>query len=131
MDDSSALCPCQSGQEYAECCGRFHRGDAAAGTAEELMRSRYSAFAVGAEDYLLQTWYSETRPTAVELDPKQKWTGLEILGTRKGGPQDKMGTVEFTARFRQDGADHEHHEVSTFVRDDGGSWVYREALSLE
>jgi SEC-C motif-containing protein len=95
------------------------------------MRSRYSAFAVGAEDYLLQTWYVETRPTAVELDPKQKWTGLEILGTRKGGQQDKMGTVEFTARFRKDGADHEHHEVSTFVRDDGGRWVYREALSLE
>ncbi|EMY34810.1 hypothetical protein D477_007831 [Arthrobacter crystallopoietes BAB-32] len=126
---SSAPCPCQSGAGYDACCGRLHRGKAEAATAEELMRSRYSAFAVGDRTYLLKTWSSETRPRGLELDPGQEWTGLEILRVAKGGAEDRVGTVEFRARFRTGGIEHQQQEVSTFVREDG-RWVYREALSL-
>ncbi|NKX50990.1 hypothetical protein HER39_10540, partial [Arthrobacter deserti] len=55
--------------------------------------------------------------------------GLRILRTVRGGGQDTLGTVEFRARYRRHGAEHEHHEGSAFVREDG-RWVYREPLSL-
>ena len=125
--DPSAPCPCQSGAGYDACCGRLHGGKADAATAEELMRSRYSAFAAGDRTYLLKTWSSETRPRELELDPAQQWNGLQIVRMAKGSKQDAAGIVEFRARFRMDGTDHEQHETSTFVREDG-RWVYREAL---
>ena len=67
-----ARCPCLSGLQYGECCGPFHSGDAFAPTAERLMRSRYSAFAVGDADYLLATWHPTTRPAELALDPEQR-----------------------------------------------------------
>lgn len=91
------------------------------------MRSRYAAFCLGDTDYLLRSWSAQTRPAALELDPGQQWTGLEILRTVRGGEQDAFGTVEFRARFRHDGAEHEQRETSTFVREDG-RWVYRDIL---
>jgi SEC-C motif domain protein len=123
----SSPCPCGSGGSYAACCAPLHRGQADAATAEALMRSRYAAFCLGDRDYLLRSWSVQTRPDALELDPAQQWTGLEVLRTVRGGEQDAFGTVEFRARYRQHGAEHEQREVSTFVREDG-RWVYRDAL---
>nr|BFF27092.1 hypothetical protein GCM10025732_50570 [Glycomyces mayteni] len=78
-------CPCGSGETYAACCGRFHTGAAAAPTAEALMRSRYSAFAVGDEPYLLRTWHPGTRPDRLDLAADARtWTGLDILDTTGG-----------------------------------------------
>ncbi|MEO5854132.1 MAG: YchJ family metal-binding protein [Nocardioides sp.] len=48
-------CPCGTGLPYDACCGRLHRGAAAAITAEELMRSRYAAYAVGDLDHVFRT----------------------------------------------------------------------------
>ena len=93
------------------------------------MRSRYAAFCVGDRKYLLHSWSGQTRPRSLELDPGQQWTGLEILRTVRGGEQDALGTVEFRARYRHRGEDHEHHEVSSFVREDG-RWVYQDALKI-
>ena len=78
-------CPCGTGLPYAGCCGRLHDGTATAGTAEQLMRSRYSAFAVGDPAYLLATWHPSTRPPSLELDPTVRWTGLDVLATTDGG----------------------------------------------
>ena len=33
-----------------------------------MMRSRYSAYVLGLEDYLLRTWHSDTRPPVLSLD---------------------------------------------------------------
>jgi SEC-C motif domain protein len=87
------------------------------------MRSRYSAFAVGDADYLLQTWHPRTRPTSIELDPAQQWYRLDILGSERGGMLDSKGTVEFRAWYRFDGMPGDQHEVSEFVRE-GGRWFY-------
>jgi SEC-C motif domain protein len=125
----SAPCPCGSTAAYRDCCGRLHAGLAEAGTAEELMRSRYSAFVAGDSAYLLRSWSSETRPRSLELDPEQQWEGLDVIRAVRGGANDTAGTVEFRARFRTGGATQEQHEVSTFVREDG-RWVYRGALAL-
>ncbi|GIF78021.1 YchJ family protein [Asanoa siamensis] len=120
---AKGACPCRSGRSYDECCGPLHRGAAVAATAEQLMRSRYSAFAVGDTDYLLRTWHSTTRPDSLDLDPAQRWVRLEILETAKGGAADPTGVVEFRATYRQGSHTDDLHERSRFVRTDG-DWVY-------
>jgi SEC-C motif domain protein len=118
-------CPCGTGLTYDECCGPLHAGGTAA-TAEQLMRSRYSAFAVGDAAYLLLTWHSTTRPRALALDPDVRWTGLDVLGTTGGGMFSAEGTVEFRAHRVREGQPGEQHEVSRFVREDG-AWRYVDA----
>jgi SEC-C motif-containing protein len=123
--DDTDRCPCLSGDTYGVCCGPLHRGERTAPTAEALMRSRYSAFAVGDAGYLLATWHPRTRPATLELRPEQVWRRLDVLATRAGGPFDDAGEVQFAASFR-DAAPGERgrlHELSRFVRD-GGAWLY-------
>src|SRR5690554_327348 len=122
-DVPETRCPCLSGSPYGECCARFHAGDAAAPTAERLMRSRYSAYAVGDVDYLLRSWHPATRPAELELDPGVRWYRLDILSTSGGGMLDTEGTVEFRAHYKSPDGAGAQHETSRFVRD-AGAWVY-------
>jgi SEC-C motif-containing protein len=109
---------------YSECCGVLH-GGATATTALELMRSRYSAFAVGDPDYLLATWHPDTRPASIELDPAIEWRRLRILGHTAGAEADETGTVEFVAHYWDSnrGEYGRQHENSSFARQ-GGRWFY-------
>ncbi|MGW2823370.1 YchJ family protein [Streptomyces sp. NPDC001443] len=116
---SRPSCPCGTAKPYEECCGRFHRGEAAAPTAEALMRSRYCAFVRLDAPYLLRTWHPRTRPEQVELDPGMRWSGLEILETGGGTGFHATGTVTFRASYRGGSL----HERSRFERVDG-AWVY-------
>jgi SEC-C motif-containing protein len=99
-------------------------------TAEELMRSRYSAFVLGDAAYLLRTWHPATRPDAIDLDDRIRWTGLEILAADAGGPDDTRGTVEFRATYDAAGVPGVLHEVSRFLRP-AGSWLYVRGRILE
>ncbi|MET3812025.1 YchJ family protein [Arthrobacter sp. UYEF3] len=121
-------CPCLSGEQYADCCGRFHRGEAEASNAEQLMRARYSAFVVLDAGYLLRTWYPGTRPAGLELDPAVQWRRLDIVSTGRGGPLDTEGTVEFKAYFRHDGERGVQHETSRFRRE-GRRWYYLDGVT--
>lgn len=87
------------------------------------MRSRYSAFVTLDAGYLLRTWHPDTRPGDLVLDPDVRWRRLDIVSTRRGGPLDTEGTVEFKAHFRHDGASEVQHETSSFVRIDR-RWYY-------
>ncbi|MCX2971817.1 YchJ family metal-binding protein [Streptomyces sp. TRM70308] len=116
-------CPCGRGAGYEACCGRLHRGAARAATPEELMRSRFSAFAVGDAGYLLRTWHPRTRPARLDLDPEQRWLRLDVLGGTDGGPFGTEGTVEFRAHYAAHGAPGTLHERSRFTRHEG-AWVY-------
>jgi len=120
-------CPCGLDATYDDCCGRLHQGRTSANTAEQLMRSRYSAFVVGDVPYLLRSWHSSTRPPDLQLDPDLVWTGLEILNTTDGSPFHTEGTVEFRAHYTPDGRPAHQHENSHFTRENG-TWVYVEAL---
>jgi len=111
---------------YADCCAPAHRGTPPA-TAEALMRSRYSAFALGDADYLRRSWHPDTRPAVVTADPRTRWVGLEVLAATGGGLFDTEGVVEFRARYRESGGPGEMHERSRFVRHDG-VWVYHGAI---
>lgn len=116
-------CPCLSGDTSDACCGRLHRGEATAATAEQLMRSRFSAFAVGDAGYLIRTWHPSTRPGDLDLDDDLRWYRLDVLATTAGGPFDTRGTVEFRAFFRGPDGRGSMHEVSRFVRE-SGTWLY-------
>ena len=117
-------CPCGSGVALAACCGRYHAGEAAP-DAERLMRSRYSAYVLGLEDYLVATWHPDTRPPTLGLDatPRTQWLGLAV---KSHAEQDAAhASVEFVARYKQNGRAFRLHETSRFVRIDG-RWFYRD-----
>lgn len=111
-------CPCGLPAALAACCGRYLAGEVAP-TAETLMRSRYTAFAVGDARYLEQTWHPGTRPERVDIEPGLRWRGLEILSTQEG---EKRGHVEFRAHFTEGSTRGVLHERSRFVLQSGRWW---------
>lgn len=126
---TGAACPC-GGAAYATCCGPYIGGDALPATAEQLMRSRYTAYTLGNEAYLRATWHPSTRPGEPIVDEsgaeKTKWLGLEIKSAfrlrQRNDPQDEQpdaDSVEFVARYKLGGRAHRLHEVSRFVREVG------------
>ncbi|MGW7051427.1 YchJ family protein [Streptomyces sp. NPDC054887] len=124
---AASPCPCGPAATYGACCGRFHSGAAAAPTAEALMRSRYSAFAVRDAAYLSRTWHPATRPRTLDLDPAMRWQGLEILATTDGSAFHTTATVTFRAHYTHGGEAGSLHEQSRFERHEG-AWVYVDAV---
>ncbi|NBM16238.1 YchJ family protein [Streptomyces sp. GC420] len=120
---ATSPCPCGRTAPYGECCRRFHTGQAPAPTAEALMRSRYSAYAVRDAAYLLRTWHPDTRPPGIGFEGAPRWTGLDILETTGGSAFHTEGTVTFRARFTDRGRPGSMHERSRFTRHEG-AWVY-------
>ncbi|WP_428312386.1 YchJ family protein [Hydrocarboniphaga sp.] len=119
-------CPCDEQRAYADCCAPLHEG-AAARSAEALMRSRYSAYALRLEPYLLATWHASTRPASLSFGDETlqapKWLGLKIL-RHEMAPDGDAAIVEFVARFRVGGGSAQRmREVSRFARVDG-RWFY-------
>lgn len=106
-------CPCGFG-DYASCCAPLHAGERFADSPLELMRSRYSAYALDLDDYVFRTWHPRTRPD--EVRDTGTWTGLEII--------DATGTeVEFRAHF-PGGVLHERSRFELRR----GRWVYVDGL---
>ena len=119
-------CPCGSGKPYDGCCGPLIRNERAADGVEELMRSRYTAYAVGANDHLFRTWHPRTRPEEISPDPGLEWTGLEVLDVQQTG--ETTGLVEFRASWTFQGQTGVLHERSTFEQR-AGRWVYVEGAT--
>jgi SEC-C motif-containing protein len=120
-------CPCGRGETLEACCGPV-LGGAAAQTAEDLMRSRYTAYTLGNIDHVVATHDPATRDTvdraASEAWSKQStWLGLDVLATEAGGAADETGMVEFVAKFTLAGRVQQHHERSRFRKEDG-HWYY-------
>jgi len=120
-------CPCGSGLSFVACCGPILAG-APAPTAEALMRSRYTAYVQRDYAHLEHSLCTEQRKDYSSEEAKRwaessEWLGLTILRTEKGGPADKEGLVEFSARFRAEGKENEHLETAIFGREEG-KWVY-------
>lgn len=88
------------------------------------MRSRFTAFALEDEAHLLRSWHASTRPAEVRFVPGQQWTRLEVLATIGGELFDTDGSVEFRAHYERRGRSQSLHELSRFVRDEHGRWVY-------
>lgn len=119
-----ASCPCCSGKPFKQCCAPFLSGTNPK-TVKQLMRSRYSAFALGGHgEHLLRTWHPTVVPdlSASDLDEiTTEWVKLEVL---RSGQTGDTGIVEFRASFIDgDGIEKVHHEISRFVREKG-LWYY-------
>ena len=130
--DDAGSCPCGGGL-YRDCCAPLHRGMQRARTAEQLMRSRYSAFVRAELDYLLATHpepgqEDSVRRAALQRSCRQtRWLGLTVLAVSGGGPLDLEGTVRFEARYRGGVL----KETSLFQRQGrtiDGDWIYITAL---
>lgn len=147
----SGRCPCGGGNRRfstADCCGPLLRGERLAATADQLMRSRYSAFALGDVDHLLRTQAHDRSPHQPEPERRRaleetcrrvRWLRLEILVTEAGGHLDLEGTVTFAAHYQQSDGRRGvarrglMRECSRFGREGGrleGAWLYLEALEL-
>ncbi|MCB0394622.1 MAG: hypothetical protein KDD25_08680, partial [Bdellovibrionales bacterium] len=124
-----SACPCGSSKDFEKCCQPIIKGAVQAKTAEELMRSRYTAFTLADVAYLKHSFAPEERSEFDDTDTKKwaesaKWKGLKILSTKKGTENDKRGTVEFVAKYEMDGEVIEHHEVADFRKTANGQWYF-------
>ncbi|MBC8269714.1 MAG: SEC-C domain-containing protein [Rhodospirillaceae bacterium] len=118
-----STCICGTGKDFQDCCGPLIDG-AAAATAEALLRSRYTAFAMGRTDYLVETLTPDLRDgfdlvEAESTAADARWQGLEVRSVTGGGPDDVTGEIEFVASFRLRDEPRVHHELSQFRREDG------------
>lgn len=128
IETSTPNCPCGNPQSIDSCCGRYLSGNAFPETTEQLMRSRYTAYTQGDVGYIKTTLAPESRHDFDEASTKKwakqsKWLGLKIHNA-SGGPNDKVGTVEFTATYKEKNQTLEHHEVSQFRKDENGHWLF-------
>lgn len=122
------LCPCGSNIAYEKCCRPIIKGTRPALTAEELMRSRYSAYVKKEIEYIGTSLHPESRADYDEKSTSAwadaaEWHGFEILNTTKGGPEDDEGQVEFVAIFSEKGLKKEHRELSSFKKENG-TWYF-------
>ena len=121
-------CPCGSPLHFTHCCGAILSGARQAATAEQLMRSRYSAFCNGSVDYLIASLHPSKRHASDSQSLKEsmsngEWVNLNIIHTSKGQQNDNTGTVEFIATFKQQCGLTQLHEKSRFVKENS-QWFY-------
>ena len=136
FSSSADACPCPcGGGVYRLCCAPLHRGLKRAETAEELMRSRYSAFARTEVGYLLATHPEPGRDDKLRRAEllrscrQTHWLGLTIREVRAGGSDDLEGTVEFEARYRG-GVLKEISLIQRRKNSVESEWIYAGAESL-
>jgi len=125
-------CSCGSDLEFSVCCEPIITGKAHAPTAEALMRSRYTAHAIGSYEYLGTSIHPDMRgdlsvEEIKEWSEKISWPGLVTLAPKDGGENDITGEVEFVANYKLGGVPQEMHEHS-FFRKEGDDWYYVEGM---
>jgi SEC-C motif domain protein len=113
------MCPCGSKNLYNFCCLPLHQHQHHAISSEQLMRSRYSAYAKHIPGYILDTWHPSTRPKTLTL-PITQWLSLHIL-------RSEFTTVEFLAFYKNNKQKQCLHETSQFILDHD-RWFYLKAL---
>lgn len=126
-------CPCGSGLPLAECCGPMLSGHCQPATAEALMRSRYTAYTLVNVAYLQKTSAPALRKKFDEKATREwasasQWSGLQIIKTTQGGPDDATGKVEFIARYTYKESVQEHHEVASFIRGENQEWLFEDGM---
>lgn len=94
------------------------------------MRSRYTAYTLKLEGYLLATWHPGTRPERLDLQHDEtRWQGLTVKNAEAGRESDARGRVEFVARYVNRGERSTVHEKSNFAKEDG-RWFYVDGVML-
>lgn len=120
-------CPCCSGESYKNCCGKYISYKQAPDTPEQLMRSRYSAYVLKDEEYLLKSWHESTRPDSLELNNgTNQWKKLKIISALDN-------KVQFVTFFSNLINNKEHlfslYEESLFLNEN--HWLYLKGNDLQ
>jgi SEC-C motif-containing protein len=128
-------CPCTSGKEFAVCCEPILTQQQKATTAEQLMRSRYTAYALGNVDWIVESQSPEGRQfvdrrATEEWSRRAEWRRMEVVEVKDGGPDDAEGFVDFKAYYTIGGEDITHHEVASF-RQDEGTWYFVDGIEVK
>jgi SEC-C motif domain protein len=122
-------CPCNSNKQFVDCCEPILQNLGNAKTAEQLMRSRYTAFTLADNEYLMKSWAAETRPEDIHAeDDRIQWLKLQVEECEQGGLEDKTGIVTFTASFLSSGHLCKLHEKSNFIKEKD-TWYYLDGKS--
>lgn len=126
---SATPCPCGSGDAFSHCCQPLHCQESAEITAEQLMRSRYSAYVMGNVAYLRQTWHPETLAAAPAVGESldTHWLGLRILDSQQ--QSEELADVEFVAFYLEGERVAQLRERSRFARV-AGFWRYLDGQFL-
>ena len=127
LNKTTTICPCGSGQTFENCCGKYISYSQYPDSPEQLMRSRYSAYVLKNEDYLLKTWHQSTRPDFLELEnDTSQWKKLKIISVVDN-------KVQFIAYFVTIINGKEHlfslYEESLFIKEN--HWFYLEGNDLK
>jgi SEC-C motif-containing protein len=126
--NSESGCICGSGLAFTGCCLPLVDGHKSATSAEQLMRSRYTAYALGRADYILDSWHRRTQPAQIDLDDSIKWCGLRVISVSR--EKNNTAYVEFVAEFK--GAGHnsgQMHERSRFLFEQS-RWFYMDGEQI-
>jgi SEC-C motif-containing protein len=125
-----APCPCRSGKKYKRCCKIYHDSKALPKNALLLMRSRYSAFALGLSRYVIETTHPNHEDGALQLDERlaaindfcsaTKFQNLQIIAF---DTSDEYASVTFFAKLSNNGGDASFKEKSYFEKLEG-KWYY-------
>jgi SEC-C motif domain protein len=121
-------CPCSSGESFSQCCEPFLKGETLPNSAEQLMRSRYTAYVEGAVDYLHDSIHPNhradyDRKATEEWSKNSEWLGLEIISTQDGSESDQNGEVEFRATYKNSSGKFQTYEISRFEKQNQ-RWFY-------
>lgn len=133
----TALCYCNSQLSFDQCCQPLLNAKHKAHTAQQLMRSRFSAFCTGNIDYLIATHHpskhqDNDRQTLNQSVNECQWLQLSIHPTSnhqtsqtlKPNNQDE---VEFTATYLHQGQLLQLHEISRFIYENQ-QWYYLDGV---
>ncbi|MBC7693587.1 MAG: YchJ family protein [Methylotenera sp.] len=131
----SQTCACGSQISASECCLPFIQGKRKPATAEQLLRSRYTAFTLGDVDYIVTTHHSKTvgevnREEIEKWSKGSKWIGFKILQQEAGTASDTQGMIVFHVQYEMDGKMNDHHEQSVFEKENG-EWKFLDAQGLQ
>jgi SEC-C motif-containing protein len=123
-------CPCGSGELYKNCCELFHRGKPPE-NALELMRSRYSAYALNLPGYIIQTTHPENphfshniKTWAKEISDFCLLTQFKKLEILEFQETKDVAFVTFVAHLMQKGQDATFTEKSRFAKVQN-RWLYQ------
>jgi len=121
-------CPCGTGKTFAECCDPILTQKRPAETAEQLMRSRFTAHVAHDWAHLHRTHLPTSREPYVAGEEPQAtdWTRL-VIHAHEPGPRPDLAYVDFTAYFREGEKEQALLEKAEFQRVDG-AWLYTRAV---
>jgi len=128
------ICPCGSGAKFDDCCHPFMSKKERPKTAEQLMRSRYSAFVTEEAQYIFDSHDPSTRAD-VDIEEIASWSesafweGLNIVATEAGLESDDHGKVEFVAHYTMGNKEQHHHELAEFNKIDG-EWFFTDGAMV-